>query len=123
MTLRTRMLVVACASFLLAAATSGRAQTSIEQQVNAFVEGLRGRVSEASFENGRYHHAGIAFDIPTGWNYGGTIPGETADESARDSGTGSSGPKAFVRFRSAHTRVSAPSRTSNRRLAACASST
>ena len=69
----------------------GSAQTAVEQKVNAFVEGLRGRVSEATFEDGRYRHAGIAFDVPAGWNYGGTTPGETpADDTAHwtDPGTG-----------------------------------
>jgi hypothetical protein len=92
MTSRARMiLIIVCALSLVAVATSGRAQTAVEQKVNAFVEGLRGRVSEAIFENGRYRHAGIAFDVPAGWNYGGTIPGENpADDTVHwtDPGTG-----------------------------------
>ena len=47
------------------------------------VEDLRGRASEATFENGRYRQAGIAFDVPADWKYGGTVAGETpADETA-----------------------------------------
>src|SRR4051794_1938381 len=84
MTWRARIiLIVASVVSLAAMAMSARAQTPAEQQVNTFVEGLRGRVSEASFEDGHYRHAGIAFDVPAGWNYGGTIPGETlADDTA-----------------------------------------
>lgn len=78
--------MTACATavlWLAAAAMSGRAQTPVERNVNAFVERLRGRVSEATVENGRYRHADIAFDVPADWSYGGTIPGETpADDTA-----------------------------------------
>jgi hypothetical protein len=91
MTWRARLIIVVSAVPLLAVATSGRAQTPLEQKVNAYVEGLRGRVSEATFENGHYRHAGIAIDVPAGWSYGGTIPGETpADDTAHwtDPGTG-----------------------------------
>jgi hypothetical protein len=78
-TARALLIVAAIA----AAAISARAQTTTEQQVKTYVEGLRGRVSEATYENGRYSHAGITFDVPNGWNYGGTIPGElAADDTA-----------------------------------------
>ena len=83
MTGRARLLILVWIPSLVTVATSGRAQTPVEQKVNAFVEELRGRASEATFENGRYRHAGIAIDVPAGWNYGGTIPGETpADDTA-----------------------------------------
>ena len=83
MTGRARLIIVVWVLSLVAVARSGRAQTPVEQNVNAFVEGLRGRASEATFENGRYRHAGIAIDVPPGWSYGGTIPGENpADDTA-----------------------------------------
>jgi hypothetical protein len=68
-------------STITAAAISAHAQTPIEQQVKTYVEGLRGRVSEATYENGRFSHAGITFEVPAGWHYGGTIPGELADDN------------------------------------------
>src|SRR5580765_754216 len=80
---RSRFIILPWALCLVAVAESGRAQTPVEQNVNAFVENLRGRTSEATFENGRYRHAGIAFEVPVDWNYGVTIPGETpADDTA-----------------------------------------
>ena len=35
----------------------------------------RGRAVDASFENGRYRHAGIAFEVPSAWTYEGTVAG------------------------------------------------
>src|SRR5437867_478817 len=47
------------------------------------VDDLRGRAREATFANGRYTQAGIAFDVPANWTYDGTVAGETsADEAA-----------------------------------------
>jgi hypothetical protein len=44
---------------------------------------LRGRASEARFESGHYSQAGISFDVPADWNYGGTIAaGAPSDETA-----------------------------------------
>jgi hypothetical protein len=37
------------------------------------IDNLRGRASEAKFDNGHYSQAGISFDVPADWNYGGTI--------------------------------------------------
>lgn len=81
---RERIILMAVWVFSLgAAATPARAQTPTEQKVAEFVEALRGRKSEASFEDGHYRHAGIAFDVPAEWHYGGTLPGEEpADDTA-----------------------------------------
>jgi hypothetical protein len=77
------ILIVVWVLSLAAVATWGRGQTPSEQKLNAFIENLRGRVSEATFENGRYRHAGIAFDVPADWEYGGTVPDENpADDTA-----------------------------------------
>jgi len=35
----------------------------------------RGRAVDASFENGRYRHSGIAFEVPSAWTYEGTVAG------------------------------------------------
>jgi hypothetical protein len=68
MTGRARLLILVWIPSLVTLATSGRAQTPVEQKVNAFVEELRGRASEATFENGRYCHAGMQ-SMPAGWNW------------------------------------------------------
>jgi hypothetical protein len=46
-------LAIASIALLATAAISAHAQSIAEQQVKTYVEGLRGRVSEAAFENGR----------------------------------------------------------------------
>src|SRR5262245_47673816 len=65
---------------LVGLAASAAAQTSFDRQINAQVEQLRGRASKVTFENGLFRSDRITFDVPSGWNYGGTIPGETADD-------------------------------------------
>jgi hypothetical protein len=53
------------------------------QSTASKVDDLRGRAREATFANGRYSQAGIAFDLPANWTYDGTVAGETpADEAA-----------------------------------------
>jgi hypothetical protein len=75
MTWPGRIIVIVVAAVAVRTAPLGYAQqTQAEQKVQAFVEGLRGRVSEAAFDNGHYHHAGITIDVPGDWLYGGTIP-------------------------------------------------
>ena len=75
MTWRTRIIVSVVSVAALGAEALGHAQqTPTEEKVQAFVEQLRGRVSEASFESGHYRHADIAIDVPADWRYGGTIP-------------------------------------------------
>jgi hypothetical protein len=72
-----------CVTCVLAVAAEGLAQTPAEQKVKEFVENLRGRVSEATFDNGRYRHAGIELEVPPEWQYGGTLPDENpADDTA-----------------------------------------
>jgi hypothetical protein len=82
MTWRARVIVVSIL-FLAAFAAPGRGQVRSDEDLKKFVEGLRGRVSDATFENGHYTHAGIAFDVPADWKYGGTLPdANPADDTA-----------------------------------------
>jgi hypothetical protein len=73
---------VAVAGALLAAGVSTplRAQTTVDRDVNAYVEQLRGRKSPATFDAGHYRCGDIRIDVPSAWTYGGTLPGETADD-------------------------------------------
>jgi hypothetical protein len=83
MTWRPDVILIVWVICLVPGTTPGRAQTPLEQKVNEFVEGLRGRVSDATFENGRYSHNRIEFEVPADWNYGGTLPGEVpVDDTA-----------------------------------------
>jgi hypothetical protein len=67
----SRALIAVALPIIVIAAV--RAQRS-EQEIKAYVENLRGRVSDATFANGHYEHAGIRFDVPGDWTYQGTIP-------------------------------------------------
>ena len=76
------ILIVFWVASFVAVPMWGRAQTPSGQKPAGF-EDLRGRAREATFENGRYRQAGITFNLPADWTYGGTMAGETpADETA-----------------------------------------
>jgi hypothetical protein len=74
--------VAAIAGALLAGSSSlsVRAQTTVDRDVNAYVEQLRGRKSAATFEAGHYRCGDIRIEVPAAWQYGGTLPGETVDD-------------------------------------------